>query len=142
MTAERQTLVVRDLEKQVALGRETISILRGVSFELHRGEVTGLAGLLGSGRTETARLLFGVDRRDSGEIHLRGEPVALRSPREAIDKINATVNAALSDPGMLRRYAELGGKPIKGTPEDFGKVIKAETDKWAKVVIQSGAKAE
>jgi tripartite-type tricarboxylate transporter receptor subunit TctC len=64
------------------------------------------------------------------------------SPKEAIDKINATVNAALSDPGMLKRYADLGGKPIKGTPEDFGNVIKAETEKWAKVVISSGAKAE
>ena len=64
------------------------------------------------------------------------------APREAVEKINATVNAALSDPGMLKRYADLGGKPIKGTPEDFGKVIKAETDKWAKVVIASGAKAD
>jgi tripartite-type tricarboxylate transporter receptor subunit TctC len=64
------------------------------------------------------------------------------APREAVDKINATVNAALSDPGMLKRYADLGGKPIKGTPEDFGRVIRAETEKWAKVVIASGAKAD
>ena len=64
------------------------------------------------------------------------------SPREAIDKINAAVNAALSDPGMLKRFTELGGKPIGGTPEDFGNVIAAETAKWEKVVISSGAKAE
>jgi len=64
------------------------------------------------------------------------------SPREAIERINAAVNAALSDSGMLKRYADLGGKPIKGTPEDFGKVIRAETEKWAKVVTASGAKAE
>src|SRR5437660_3590909 len=64
------------------------------------------------------------------------------TPRDVIEKVNAEVNRALSDPGMLKRLSELGGKPIKGTPEDFGNVIKAETDKWAKVVIQSGAKAE
>jgi tripartite-type tricarboxylate transporter receptor subunit TctC len=64
------------------------------------------------------------------------------SPREAIEKVNAEVNRALSDPGMLKRLSELGGRPIKGTPEDFGKVIKSETEKWEKVVIQSGAKAE
>jgi tripartite-type tricarboxylate transporter receptor subunit TctC len=64
------------------------------------------------------------------------------TPREAIAKVNAAVNSALDDAGMLKRLAELGGKPIKGTPEDFGKVIAAETAKWEKVVIFSGAKAE
>ena len=64
------------------------------------------------------------------------------TPAEIIEKLNAEVNRALSDPNMLARLAELGGKPIKGTPADFGKVIAAETAKWAKVVISSGAKVE
>jgi tripartite-type tricarboxylate transporter receptor subunit TctC len=61
------------------------------------------------------------------------------SPKEAIDRINAEVNRALADPKMRARLAELGGVPIGGTPEDFGKVIQMETDKWAKVVSASGA---
>ena len=64
------------------------------------------------------------------------------SPREAIDRINASVNAALADPAMLKRFTDLGGKPMGGTPEDFGRVVAAETAKWEKVVISSGAKAE
>ena len=64
------------------------------------------------------------------------------TPREFIDRINAEVNRALADPKMRERLAELGGKPIAGTPEDFAKVIAAETAKWEKVVISSGAKVE
>jgi len=64
------------------------------------------------------------------------------SPREAIDRVNVSVNAALNDSSMLKRLVEFGGTPIKGSPEDFGKVIAAETAKWEKVVVASGAKAE
>ncbi len=55
------------------------------NLEIGRGEIVGLAGLLGSGRTEVARLLFGIDRSDSGEITVDGRKVSLRSPRQAID---------------------------------------------------------
>ncbi len=64
------------------------------------------------------------------------------SPREAIEKVNAEVNRALADPEMQKKLAALGGTPIPGTPEDFSKTIAAETEKWSKVVISSGAKVE
>jgi len=64
------------------------------------------------------------------------------TPKEIIEKVNAEVNRALADPTMRERLAKLGGTPMPGTPEDFGNVIRAETEKWAKVVISSGAKVE
>ena len=58
--------------------------LHPVNLTLHRGEVLGLAGLLGSGRTELARLLFGVDRHTTGQIQISDTPVRISSPRHAI----------------------------------------------------------
>jgi len=58
--------------------------VRNVSFRLHRGEILGIAGLVGSGRTELARLLFGADKKDEGEIVVDGEKMALKSPADAI----------------------------------------------------------
>nr|WP_205752382.1 sugar ABC transporter ATP-binding protein [Cryptosporangium phraense] len=55
------------------------------SLTIHRGEVVGLAGLLGSGRTELARLLFGADRADAGTFAFEGAPVTMRGPRTAMD---------------------------------------------------------
>lgn len=55
-----------------------------VSFTLHRGEILGLAGLMGAGRTEVARAIFGADPGASGEILLDGKPVKIRNPRAAI----------------------------------------------------------
>ena len=58
--------------------------VRGVSFQVRRGEIVGLTGLVGAGRTETARLIFGADRPDAGEFLLNGEPLRIRNPSDAI----------------------------------------------------------
>jgi ABC-type sugar transport system ATPase subunit len=58
--------------------------LSGLSFVAHRGEVLGLAGLVGSGRTELVRMIFGADRPDRGMVLIDGQPVAIKSPRDAI----------------------------------------------------------
>jgi len=55
-----------------------------VSFATHCGEIVALTGLVGAGRTEVARAIFGADRIDGGQIHLDGKPVAVRSPQDAI----------------------------------------------------------
>ena len=71
-----------------------------------------------------------------------GVAVPKGTPRPIIDKLNKTVNEALADPGVQAKLAELGGTLIPGTPEDFGKIVASETDKWAKVVKATGATAE
>ncbi len=58
--------------------------LEPITLAVNEGEILGLAGLLGSGRTETARLIFAVDRPDAGEILVDGKPVSMRSPRDAM----------------------------------------------------------
>lgn len=74
---------------QVALRVQDVRLspsVRGVSFEIHQGEILGLAGLMGSGRTETVRAIFGADRPQAGEIFLRGadEAARIRTPRDAV----------------------------------------------------------
>ncbi|HUS39439.1 MAG TPA: sugar ABC transporter ATP-binding protein, partial [Pirellulales bacterium] len=58
--------------------------VQGVSFNVRRGEVLGVTGLVGAGRTETARLIFGADRAESGSVWLDGVELRLRQPRDAI----------------------------------------------------------
>lgn len=60
------------------------NVIRNVSFTLKRGEILGVAGLMGAGRTEVARAIFGADPIDSGEIFVRGRRVQIRSPRDAV----------------------------------------------------------
>lgn len=59
-------------------------MVKDVSFELRKGEILGFSGLMGAGRTETARALFGADPKTSGDIYVNGEKVVINSPQDAV----------------------------------------------------------
>jgi len=65
-----------------------------------------------------------------------------RTPVEIVDKLNLEINAALADPKLKARLAELGGAALPGSPADFAKLIAEETEKWGKVVRAANIKAE
>jgi len=60
------------------------NLIRDVSFQLKKGEILGVAGLVGAGRTEVARAIFGADSIDSGEIFVKGRKAEIKSPRDAV----------------------------------------------------------
>jgi ribose transport system ATP-binding protein len=85
---DQDHLEIPDLaQAPVALEVENLSrgrAVQNVSFTLRRGEILGFAGLMGAGRTEVARLIFGADRRDGGQIMVHGTPRAIATPRDAV----------------------------------------------------------
>ena len=64
------------------------------------------------------------------------------TPKEIIQKLNKEINAVLAEPGIKAKLIDLGGEPLIGSPDDFGKLIVAETEKWEKVVKAAGAHVE
>lgn len=100
-TADRKTLIQLEVgrevgetypEKKPAMDRFVLQVrnlsrkgkVDNVSLEVRAGEIVGIGGLVGAGRTEAVRLIFGADRMDSGEIRIDGQKVQIRSPRDAI----------------------------------------------------------
>jgi ribose transport system ATP-binding protein len=65
-------------------GLQRAGVLNDISFALKKGEILGFAGLMGAGRTEVARAVFGADPIDQGEIYIHGQPVAINSPSDAV----------------------------------------------------------
>jgi tripartite-type tricarboxylate transporter receptor subunit TctC len=64
------------------------------------------------------------------------------TPADIVERLNREINAGITDPGMKKRLATIGGEPLPGPPEAFGKLIADETEKWAKVVRSAGIKPE
>ncbi|WP_377194116.1 sugar ABC transporter ATP-binding protein [Ruegeria meonggei] len=81
-------LIVPDLDgAEVSLqvaGLNRGNVLHDVSFSVQKGEILGFAGLMGAGRTEVARAIFGADPKDSGEVRVHGNPVSIKSPKDAV----------------------------------------------------------
>jgi ribose transport system ATP-binding protein len=75
-------LEVKNLKSTIKTGAGAV---KDVSFILHKGEILGFAGLLGAGRTETMRLIFGADPMEGGEIFVKGKKVTIKRPKDAVD---------------------------------------------------------
>jgi rhamnose transport system ATP-binding protein len=86
-----------------AVGVTRKGVVEDVSLSVRAGEIVGLAGLVGSGRTELARLIFGADRRDSGDIDVCGKSASIRTPRAAVDAGLAFVPENRKEQGVLLR---------------------------------------
>jgi tripartite-type tricarboxylate transporter receptor subunit TctC len=71
-----------------------------------------------------------------------GTGVPKKTPVEIVDKLNKEINAALIDPKIKTRLADLGGTALAGSPADFGKLVADETEKWGKVIRAAHIKAE
>ncbi|MBQ3423792.1 MAG: sugar ABC transporter ATP-binding protein [Clostridia bacterium] len=86
----------------------SLGFVRNVSFSVRAGEILGFSGLVGAGRSETMRMIFGIDRRDAGEIFMHGKPLNIRYPRDAIDAGIALV------PEDRKEQALILGMDIRG----------------------------
>jgi ABC-type sugar transport system ATPase subunit len=91
--AQEAVLEVRNLNRG--------SKVKNVSFQLRRGEILGFAGIVGAGRTETLRCIFGLDRIDSGEIELEGRHIHIRKPRDAIKNGIVMVTENRKEDGLV-----------------------------------------
>ena len=105
---------------QVPVGDEVVLEARqltgngveGVSFSVRKGEILGIAGMDGSGRTELAELLFGVKRADSGEILIRGKPVRMKTPLSAIQHNMCFITEDRQVQGLFLKHTLVRNIPI------------------------------
>ena len=108
---ERYPQVEHEIKNEVGLEVRNICIddtVRDVSFAVRRGEILGITGFVGAGKTELARILFGAEIPDSGEIYLNGKKLSLRSPDDAIKHGIALIPEDRRNDGLIvsRRLSE------------------------------------
>jgi len=123
-------LEVRDLSRE--------GILSDINLTVRAGEVVGLGGLIGAGRTETARAIFGVDPIDSGQIFLNGEPVEITSARSAVQHGIGYVPEDRKQQGLILIMAVRENISLAKLPDmtDWGWVRQGEVTKLATSMVE------
>lgn len=112
-TIGEEVLTVRNLTRQ--------GVFHDVSFTVRRGEILGVAGLVGAGRSEVMESLFGMERFDSGEVLIDGAPVTIDSPSVAIEKGMALLTEDRKKSGLFLVLSVLENMSIVKMPEYIGK---------------------
>jgi ABC-type sugar transport system ATPase subunit len=99
-------------------GVSRVGIVRTISFTVRRGEVVGISGLMGSGRTELARILFGLDPMDAGSIRLAGQAIERLSPRERLARGLAFLTEDRREEGLCMEAAIVDNLALVSLPRD------------------------
>jgi ABC-type sugar transport system, ATPase component len=117
----------------------SLPMVRKVNIKIKSGEIVGLAGLLGSGRTETAKVLFGYDQPDNGEIFIQGQKVHLKSPNQAIAKGLAFCTENRREEGIIPNMSVKDNITLACLPQlsKFGFIQKKEQDKLVEEYIKN-----
>ncbi len=102
-------------------------IVRDISFDLHKGEILGLFGLMGSGRSELARIIFGIDPHKEGEVLVEGAPLSAENPRGCINRRMAFVTENRREEGLLMDHTiaeNLGLVSLPAFVTNVGKFVR------------------
>ncbi len=126
-------------------------LVKDVSFELKKGEILGFAGLMGAGRTETARALFGADKVETGVVEIHGKPIRIQTPMDAVrhgigylsedrKRYGLAVNLNVTDNAIMASYDEYGkglfihGDNIDEVTEKYVDTLKIKTPSVAQLL--------
>jgi ABC-type sugar transport system ATPase subunit len=125
-------LEVRGLSRTGTVRDPSAIVLEDVSLSVRAGEIVGLAGLVGSGRTELVRAIFGADPFDRGQVLIDGDPVAIRSPRDAIGRGIGLVPEDRKGQALVLQLAVRENVSLAGLPAlvKYGFIrLRAETER-------------
>jgi ABC-type sugar transport system ATPase subunit len=104
---------------------------RDISFEVRRGEIVGMAGMVGAGRTEVARCIVGADRLDAGSILIRGKERMIASPADAVKAGIAFLTEDRKHQGLALRMSLAKNVTLAATPSRFGVIDRRRQNDWA-----------